>query len=112
MSINIPSDVEPFDKKELGRIFLTLCVSTGVGVGAGIFKVFPLAIIAGVVAYICLWLFFAHLIDLYRTPPGGSLWQEEKDRQIDKVNKLIPIVLIVLPLVLCALACIILVCYD
>lgn len=112
MSLNIVSDPEPFSRRDLCQIATVLFILVGVTIAAAVNHAYLLGLLSGAIAAGCLYLFFCQLVIIYKTPPCGSKFQKEKDKQIDSVNKCLPFILIVCPAILCVLAIIIFLCYN
>lgn len=112
MSLNINPDPAPMTRHELKVNLVVFLIFLSVVIVSGILKVYPLAILAGIPAYISFYLFFCDLLVIYKDPPYHSAHREQKEAQQDKVNKALPFLLIGTPLVCLVLALVILFCYN
>lgn len=112
MSLNINPDPAPLDRHELKTNLLVFLTSLAVAIVSGILKVYPLAILAGIPAYISFYLFFCDLLVIYKDPPYPSAHREQKEAQQNKINKALPFLLIGVPLVCLVLALVVLFCYN
>jgi len=112
MSLNINPDPAPMTRHELKVNLSVFLISLAIIIVSGILKVYPLAILAGIPAYISFYLFFCDLLVIYKDPPYPSAHREQKEAQRSKVNKTLPFVLIGIPSVCLVLALAILFCYN
>lgn len=112
MSLNINPDPAPMTRHELKTNLLVFVISLATAIASGILKVYPLAIISGIPAYISFYLFFCDLLVIYKNPPYPSAHRLQKEAQQNKINKALPLLLIGAPSVCLVLALVILFCYN
>lgn len=112
MSLNINSDPAPLNRHELKTNLSVFLISLAIAIISGILKVYPLAILAGIPAYISFYLFFCDLLVIYKDPPYPSAHRLQKEAQREKISKALPLVLIGIPSICLVLALAILFCYN
>lgn len=112
MSLNINPDPAPLTRHELKISLVVFLISLSVAIVSGLLKVYPLAILAGVPAYISFYLFFCDLLVIYKNPPYPSAHRKQKEAQREKIEKVLPFFLIGAPSVCLILALAILFCYN
>lgn len=101
------SDPEPMTKRGAGFTLLAT-----IGLTALTFIIpWPAALLSGIPAYICWWCLFGDLFCVYKSDPYSPHGKLREERQAQN-SRLLPIVLIGLPSVLCVLALVILLCYN
>lgn len=101
------SDPEPMTKRGAGVTLLA-----AIGLTALTFVIpWPAALLSGIPAYICWWCLFGDLFCVYRNVPNSPHTKLREERQTQN-SKLLPIVLIWVPSILCVLALIIFLCYN
>lgn len=112
MSLNINPDPAPLNRHELKTNLSVFLISLAIAIVSGILKVYPLAILAGIPAYISFYLFFCDLLVIYKDPPYPSAHRLQKEAQREKISKALPLVLIGIPSICLILALIIFLCYN
>lgn len=111
MSLNINPDPAPMTRHELKANLLVFLISLAIAIVSGLLKVYPLAILAGIPAYISFYLFFCDLLVIYNNYPH-SAHRAQKEAQRNKINKVLPFLLIGAPSICLVLALAILFCYN
>ena len=112
MSLNINPDPAPLNRHELKTNLSVFLFSLAIAIISGILKVYPLAILAGIPAYISFYLFFCDLLVIYKDPPYPSAHRLQKEAQREKINKVVPFLFIGAPSICLVLALAILFCYN